>query len=72
MPRFILNSRTQENGEHEVHNATYGCSHMPAPENRVNLGNHNTCHEAIRTAKGQWPNNKINGCVYCCKPCHTS
>ena len=72
MPRFIVNSNAQSNGDHEVHNKTTGCSFMPKPENQVDLGAHETCHGAVAHAKRQSPGIRINGCFYCCKACHTS
>ena len=72
MPNFIVNNNAQSNGDHEVHNISAGCSYMPAVGNRVDLGTHATCHGAVTYAKQKWPNNKINGCYYCCNACHTS
>lgn len=72
MPQFIINSNAQANGDHEVHNSSSGCNYMPRPENQVNLGSHNSCKEAVASAKKQWPQHRINGCYYCCNPCHTS
>ena len=72
MPRFIINKNQQSNGDHEVHNATTSCTYMPSNENQIDLGYHNTCQEAVAFAKRKWPNNKINGCYYCCRDCHTS
>ena len=72
MPRFIINKQSQNNGDHEVHNATTGCSYMPSLDNQVALGEHATCHGAVSYAKDRWKNERINGCYYCCKGCHTS
>jgi hypothetical protein len=72
MPSFIINKNPQSNGDHEVHNKTYPCSHMPNPENQISLGEHISCHGAVAAAKQTWPNNRINGCAYCCSECHTS
>ena len=72
MPRFIINSQQQQNGDHEVHNATTGCTFMPNPENQVDLGNYPSCREAVAAAKAKWPTSRINGCYYCCAACHTS
>ena len=72
MPTFILNRNPQLNGDHEVHNASTGCLYMPAPENRIPLGDYVTCHGAVLYAKQQWPNRRINGCYFCCNPCHTT
>jgi len=38
----------QLNGDHEVH--TTGCTFMPRPENRIYLGEFNTCYGAVREA----------------------
>jgi hypothetical protein len=72
MPKFIINANPQSNGDYEVHNATTGCSYMPAPSNQIDLGNHADCFGAVREAKSRYPARRINGCFYCCNPCHTS
>lgn len=72
MDRFIINKNAQANGDHEVHNVTRECSYMPNSENQVDLGYHASCHGAVAVAKTQWPEHRINGCYYCCKPCHTT
>ncbi len=72
MPNYIINKNPQLNGDHEVHDATNGCSYMPASENQIPLGHHSFCHGAVLSAKSRWPEHKINGCYYCCTPCHTS
>lgn len=72
MPIFIINKNAQSNGDHEVHNSTTGCSHMPNPENRIDLGVHASCHSAVLTAKSKWPGDRVNGCFYCSNACHTS
>lgn len=72
MPRYVINKNQQSNGDHEVHNATTSCIYMPNNENQIDLGYHNSCQEAVSHAKVKWPNNKINGCYYCCRACHTS
>lgn len=72
MAWFIINKNAQSNGDHEIHNATTGCTYMPAAENQIDLGNHLTCHNAVAEAKRRWPTSKINGCYYCCNACHTS
>jgi hypothetical protein len=72
MSRFIVNKYQQPNGDHEVHNATTGCSYMPQPQNQVDLGNHSDCSGAVYAAKVANPTLRINGCYYCCSACHTS
>lgn len=72
MHRFIINKNQQSNGDHEVHNATLGCSYMPKPENQIDLGYHSSCYGALIDANSRWPGNRINGCYYCANTCHTS
>ena len=71
MSRFIVNrnAQTNDNNEHEVHNITLGCNHLPDLENQVDLGEHQSCHGAVQAAKRTYPNS--NGCYYCCNACHT-
>lgn len=72
MPYFIINKNPQQNGDHEVHEINAGCQHFPNTENQIDLGFHLSCQNAVADAKTRWPNNRINGCYYCCRPCHTS
>jgi hypothetical protein len=72
MAKFVINQNRQANGDHEVHNESTGCLYMPNPGNQVDLGYHNSCQDAVSYAKRENPNHRINGCFYCCKPCHTS
>lgn len=72
MTRFIINKKSQANGDNEVHNTTNGCLYMPNIENQIDLGYHSSCKEAVTYAKTKYTNNKINGCYYCCRNCHTS
>jgi len=71
MPRFCINKNAQPTGEHEVHNLDAGCNHLPNTENQIVLGTFMTCHDAIRKAKDDYPDAKIDGCAYCCPDCHT-
>ena len=72
MHRFVINKNAQANGDHEVHNVSTGCSYMPDAQNQIDLGHHMGCQGAVSEAKRRWPTNRINGCYYCCRPCHTS
>lgn len=72
MPQYIINKNQQSNGDHEVHDKTNGCSYMPETANQIDLGYHATCDGAVSDAKRRWPQERINGCYYCCNPCHTS
>lgn len=67
MARYYVNKNAQANGDHEVHTA--GCSFMPLPENRIYLGDFDSCHPAVREAKKHY--RQSNGCYYCCNACHT-
>jgi hypothetical protein len=71
MPKYIINKNAQSTGEHEVHKDDGSCNYMPLPENRIDLGNFTTCQSAVAEAKKRYPNHKIDGCYYCCNPCHT-
>ncbi|BDQ36949.1 hypothetical protein SYK_13090 [Pseudodesulfovibrio nedwellii] len=66
MPKYYVNKNQQATGEHEVHE--FSCGHLPAPENRVYLGVHETCKGALREAKKHYDN--VDGCYYCCNGCH--
>lgn len=72
MQKFIVNKNAQNNGDHEVHNATTGCTYMPNSENQVEAGFHSTCAGAVAEVKRNNPTHRINGCYYCCNACHTS
>jgi hypothetical protein len=41
----------------------------PKPENRISLGDHSSCHSAVREAKKHY--HQVNGCFYCSTECHT-
>ena len=64
---YYVNKVAQSNGDHEVHAS--GCSHMPSESNRISLGYHNSCWEAVEEARKHYK--QVNGCVHCSKACHT-
>lgn len=66
--KYYVNVNSQQNGDHEVH--TLGCSFLPDPENRIYLGEFNSCSPAVRKAKQRY--SKSDGCYYCSRACHTS
>lgn len=66
--RYYVNKIAQRNGDHEVH--VEGCIYMPAVQNRIYLGEFSSCYDAVYTSKKHY--SQVNGCYYCCKPCHTS
>ena len=64
--RYYVNKNAQDAGEHEVH--TEDCKHLPSTNNREYLGYFNNCQDAIKEAEKHYDN--VDGCKYCCKPCH--
>ena len=69
MPRFIVNTNAQANGDHEVHDMSQNCGHLPNPENQKDLGYHDNCHQAVTLAKQTYAT--ANGCAYCAPDCNT-
>lgn len=67
MKSYYANRNAQSNGDHEVHESQ--CGHLPLPENRLYLGVHASCKDAVKKAKETYA--KVNGCYYCCNECHT-
>jgi hypothetical protein len=67
MAHYYVNKNAQSNGDHEVH--TSSCSFLPASENRLYLGNFSSCGPAVREARKHY--DKVNGCYYCSRDCHT-
>lgn len=70
MPTFIVNRNAQPTGENEVHQLNASCPKLPHPENRIDLGTHNHCSDAVAKAKRLYPEASIDGCYHCCNPCH--
>lgn len=64
--KYYVNRNAQVGGEHEVHTST--CDHLPNPDNRVYLGEHSSCQEAVIQAAREF--REVNGCYYCCLACH--
>jgi hypothetical protein len=62
-----VNRNAQKNGDHEVH--AEDCAWLQFVANPIPLGEHLTCHTAIFAAKAYC--DQVNGCKYCCEPCHT-
>lgn len=67
MAYYCVNSKEQPNGDHEVHEST--CSFLPSEQNRIWLGDFESCHEAVREARKHF--GQVNGCYYCSYACHT-
>lgn len=67
MHKYYVNKNAQNNGDHEVHK--FNCQYLPNRENRIYLGEFNTCFSAVRKAKNYY--SQSNGCHYCSNLCHT-
>lgn len=68
MAKYYVNNTAQANGDHEVHKE--GCYWLSLVTSKKDLGNHLTCHSAVREAKKTY--SKSNGCKTCSNECHTS
>ena len=67
MPRYHVNKRAQNTGEHEVHLDT--CRHAPEVANQHDLGEHLTCSSAVEAAKRHYTD--VDGCFHCSNLCHS-
>ncbi len=65
MASYYVNDDAQANGDHEVH--VSGCTYFPS--NRTYLGDFSSCGPAVTEARNKW--RQVNGCYWCCRPCHT-
>jgi hypothetical protein len=68
MPTYCVNTKEQDNGDHEVHKE--GCDFWPASHHVHLLGTFVTCHGAVAAAKRIYPT--ADGCAFCSPACHTS
>ena len=67
MARYYVNKNAQTGGEHEVHR--FGCAWLPAPENRIYLGDFGSCRPAVTEARKHY--SQVDGCAHCSPACHT-
>lgn len=67
--KYFVHTKKDVEGDYEVH--TKDCHKLPVVANRKELGEFSSCAPAVTEAKrlGYTP---TNGCIHCCKPCHTS
>lgn len=71
MPNYCVNRNAQsDSGDHEVHNLASQENCLPNPENRLDLGWHPSCREAVAAAKQHYSDS--NGCYHCANDCHTT
>jgi hypothetical protein len=68
MASYYVNKNEQSNGDHEVH--TGDCTYLPAPANRIYLGEFSNCRDAVNAARQFY--SRCNGCYFCSNACHTS
>ena len=66
MDQFIVDAETRNNlnGDHEVHNVSVGCIHLPPADHWVDLGEHPNSFSAVVAAKKIYSN--TIGCHLCC------
>ena len=67
MAKYYVNTNTQDNGGHDVHED--GCEWLPAEENRKYLGEFDNCFEAVQEARAYYPAT-ADGCEHCSPDCH--
>jgi hypothetical protein len=71
MPNYCVNVNAQPgSGDHEVHDLASNKGCLPAAVNRIDLGWHPSCREAVTKAKSYFSDS--NGCYYCANDCHTT
>lgn len=68
MGLYYVNTKSQSNGDHEVHVNT--CNRLPSTENRIFLGSFTNCKDAVREAKKYFAT--ADGCYYCSNLCHNT
>jgi hypothetical protein len=66
--KYHVNNNAQYNGDHEVH--IESCIYYSRIINKTYLGEYESCNEAVRAATKI--HQQVNGCISCCRPCHTS
>lgn len=67
MPNYIVNTRVDDNGYHEVH--TSHCGHLPDSQNQRWVGSFDTCRLALKAAEGLGYS-PADGCGFCSPDCH--
>lgn len=66
MAYFYVNDNPQSTGEHEVHQT--GCVWLTKVKSKTGLGQHQSCHEALKAAAHIYTN--VDGCATCSPDCH--
>lgn len=65
---YVNKNTTNQGRHHEVHKT--GCKYMPNAINRVELGLHGSCTNALAAARAKGFSN-VDGCYFCINACHT-
>jgi len=68
MKKYYVNTQAQSNGDYQVHSED--CRHLPKLINRIHLGIHSNCEDALTEAKKTFSHS--NGCKKCSPECDTS
>ena len=66
MTMYYVDQNARPTGEHEVH--THDCRYLPDEQNRLYLGDHESCESAVQEAKTHY--SKVDGCYNCAIACH--
>jgi hypothetical protein len=66
MGTYYVETQAEENGRHKIH--TSGCPYLPGISRRLQLGDHATCHSAIRATHRHFE--EVDGCLSCAPECH--
>lgn len=64
MAHYYVSKCPLKNGDHEIHLST--CLLLPLREERLVLGYHESCKDALDYAKLNY--RQVTGCRNCCKP----
>lgn len=67
MKSYIVNQNTDDKGYNEVHIPTE-CNNLPLVQNRVSIGSHDSCQQALAEARRRGYN--PDGCAHCAPGCH--
>ena len=66
MANYYVNTQAEESGDHKLH--TSGCPYLPDTTHRLELGDHNSDHSALRAARRHFEN--VGGCLSCSPDLH--
>ncbi len=67
MSEYFVNDKPQRKSSREVHTAD--CKWLLYAESKTSLGEHDSCEGAMKAAENIYPG-EVDGCFFCCFPCH--